>query len=253
MMIAIKMRAAAVVVGLLPWASPAGAIELAQLRDVAQRALESDEVLISEPVIRVENGQLSYYLGGAQLEFEFNPDTDPEAPSNLMQIPMNNQLRVEVIRKYRYQRNADFWRQTFQLVEGVIAQQIAVAEDAQQPSEARLEKLRDMTGKIWEIYQVQMDALARRSNLEATALAAGAGEPSITLVTEPRGGEIYLVHAVEARLAKLANRQPKWQLVTNPESLQLGGKYWYSIRWGDRTIVSKRPMAFDHEGTYTLR
>lgn len=250
---AFGIRAATVVVGWLLLLSQAVAIEQAQLRTVAQQALESDEVLISEPVIRAEGGQLSYYLGGAQLEFEFNPDADFESPSNLMQIPMDNQLRVEVIRKYRYQRNAEFWRQTFKLVEDVIAQQIAVAEDATQPNEARLEKLRDMSSKIWDIYQAQMAALARRNNMEAMALAAGQGGPSVTLVTEPAGGEIYLVHAVEARLAKAANRQPPWQLVTNPESVPLSGKYWYSIRWGDRTIVSKRPIAFDHEGTYTLR
>ena len=239
-------------VALSAFGSVARGIEQAQLREVAQRALEGDEVLISEPVIRVENGQLGYYLGGAQIDLEVNPDSDPTAPANLMQIPLDNQLRVEVIRKYRFQRNADFWRRVFKQVEGVIAQQIAVVENTQQPNEARLDKLREMSDSIWEIYQREMDVLARQRNLVATALAAGAGGPSVTLVTEPEGGDIFLVHAVEARLAKLANRPPKWQKVTDPNAVQVGGKYWYSLRWGDRT-AGPRLINFDHEGSYTLK
>ncbi len=170
-----------------------------------------------------------------------------------MQIPMDNQLRVEVIRKYRYQRNADFWRQVFQQVEAVIGQQITVAEDAKQPHEARLNKLRDMNDTIWKIYDREMEALARRSNLVAQSNAAAGGMGGVTLVTQPPGGEIFLLHTVESRLAKAANRPPKWQRVADPTMVNVSGKYWYSVRWGDRTVVSPRPINFDHEGSYTLK
>ncbi len=75
----------------------------------------------------------------------------------------------------------------------------------------------------------------------------------VTLRTSPPGGQISLIHSLDNRLAHAMGKKPKWRKIADPSRLTLRGKYHYSIKWPNRTIVGGQMIHINRSGTLTLR
>ena len=239
------------VMGLVLPVADAAAAELSyeEFTKMAQAAVGNGEVAVDEPMIRVEGRQLIYYLGGAGYIL------DPAGPAfDPIEQPMRRQFQVAVIRKYRSSpKNRNFWNPVLQRVSGVIAEQLAVVQSEGLGEDEMFERLGPLDERIDGIYASAMQSYARGRGLQAFPAHPYAPPFTVRLVTSPPGAEIYLIHAVENRLAKARGKKPTWHRVEHPGQVELRGKYWYMLKWPGRTRVGRRPFQPTANGTITLR
>ena len=227
----------------------AQALTYPELQRIARAALDSGEVEADEPILRVQDGTLSYFLGGAGYVLDPNFGAGP-----LSNFPLESQLRIEVIRKYRVQaKNRNFWEPVFARVEPLVAKQLAVLQAENLSREQKFQQLMNLKGSIDHVYDLAMADHARRRGLQAENMFPYLGDVDVKLVTDPPGGRIYLIHMLENRIAHTERRKPQWRRVEDPSMVTLRGKYYYKIEWPGRTVLGARPIHPQQSGTIVLR
>jgi hypothetical protein len=243
--------AALVTAGFVPLVATAadGQLSYEELAKMAQAALDNGEVAVDEPMISVEDGFLNYYLGGAGYILDPNgPDMEP------FDFPLRSQFQVAVIRKYRSTpKNRNFWDPVLARVGGVIAQQLEVVQSQNLSGQQKLAQLGDLDSKIGQIYDAAMQRHAQARGLRAFPAHPYIRPFQVRLVSVPPGAEIYLLHAVENRLAQAAGKKSPWHRVEDPSNVELRGKYWYLLKWAGQTRISRQPFEVTRDGTITLR
>lgn len=222
---------------------------LAQLQELAKEVLKNDEVSVSEPIIRIEGGSLSYYLGGAG--YIFDP-TNFGRPA--IDAPIRNQLQIEVLRRFRGgAKNRNFWEPVFARITPMISQQLSIAQSKNLSEDKKFERLDALNEKIGQEYQRSLASYARSRGLQASRMLPYAPPFSVEFTTIPGGGKVYLLHTLEHRMAQAQGKQASWHAVDGSGPVELQGKYWYKIEWGDRSVVGNQPIHITRNGTISLR
>lgn len=224
-----------------------------QLARLARDAINSGEVMIAEPTIRVRQGLLEWYLGGATCVLTVDFEAEESEMRRMQQVPLSLQMQVEVVRKFRDRPYLEFLISALGTVEAQIAEQLRIIQTSGLDYEAKMNKLDAISERVFAIYTATMDREARRRGLKGQALSAAPGPGLVELITEPPGGQIFLMHVVEQRLAEMEGRKATWDHVSDPSQVTAEGTYWYAIRRGGRTTVGRAPIRLKPEQTYTLR
>ena len=246
-------RAAAVVlaalVALLVPATAAAQLKHADLQKIVREAIRNREVTIQRPRIEVKGGKLICLLGGGHCVL--NPNVDAWDPIHAV---IDAQLRVEVLRQDRSQPGErKFWEPVLSRVEEVIAEQLRVAQDGSLSQQDRADRTAELGSKISEIYEQAVESYAQLKRVKVATVAMYRPPHTVKLVTSPAGGRIFLSHAIQVRMAELQKKDPPWQLISDPSSVELEGRYYYLVQWGDRTTKSDQPILIDRTGTFVLR
>jgi hypothetical protein len=243
-------RSVAIVSGLLVAAScgsSAHALTYADLEKITRDAVASGDVEIDEPWVTVERGVLRYYVGMAA--YALVPGTFDKRP---IDHAIENQMIIEVIRRYRPRLELRrMWEPAFDDMIPFIRQQLEVAQTKDLAEQDRLQKLNDLDQQVYQALENGVDRYARGRGLRAEPQAAAPPGPAVELVSSPAGGRIFLMHTMEYSMAKAEQRKPVWTEISEP-SVQLGGSYWYSVKWDDRKVVGPKPVRVSSPGTITI-
>jgi len=244
-----------VAIGFLVWvpdlALAQQELKQTDLRKLAQEAIEYKEVAVEPPALVPEDGVLKRNLGSVS----FVIDPQSEEFDLLLEVVFKEQLEVEVLRKYETTEEREkFWTPYLERIEKVIAQQLAVVQNPRISEDDRFEQILQLRDeRIMAIYAEALTDLAKRLGVELERGRAAFRVPrTVRLFTEPAGARIFVVHAVETRIAALQQRKAKWRFIQNPNEVQLEGKYHYLIQWPDRTKKGKDTINIDHDGKFLL-
>jgi len=224
-------------------------MNLAGLQKLAKDVLRNDEVAVAEPMIKVEEGLLVYNLGRAG--YIFDPSDFRQHP---IESPILNQLLIETIRRFRVQAsNRNFWEPVFARVSPMISQQLAIAQSKKLSEEKKFAQLGALDERIAQEYDRAMAGYARSRGLRVAKARPYAPPPRVQFVTYPGGGKVYVLHTLEHRMALAQGKKAPWHAVDGSSPVELQGKYWYKIEWGNRVVVGKKPIHVTKSGTITLR
>jgi hypothetical protein len=222
-----------------------------KLREQARQAITKKLVSVEPPTIQIEGRNLTYYLGGP------SPFFAEQFHNQLLGETLGNQILVEVLRRSPRRVLGDsFWNPLFNDVERVIGQQLSLVDGPAATQEDRAQKFQDLSEQIWKTYETAFDREARRRGLVAASQAAAGGPKQVSITTDPPGGKIFLMHALEKQMADLEGRTPDWRPIEDPTSVPVDGVYWYAIQYGDQTKTGAQPIDFsrrEDQLEYTLR
>jgi len=236
------------VVLLLP-AIAGGQLKHPDLQKIVRDAISNREVTIQAPRIEVRKGTLICLLGGGHCVL--NPNLNAWDPMNSV---VDAQLRVEVLRQSRSEpRERKFWEPVLRRVEEVISQQLDIVQDASVSEKDRTDRVAELGGKIGDIYEGAIESYAKLKGAKVGTVAMYRPPHAVKLVTSPAGGRIFLSHAIQMRMAQLQKKEPDWRLIADPSKVELEGKYYYLVQWGDRTKKSDEPILIDRTGTFVLQ
>jgi hypothetical protein len=236
------------VVLLLP-AIADGQLKHPDLQKIVRDAISNREVTIQAPRIEVRNGTLYCQLGGGHCVL--NPNLEAWDPMNSV---VDAQLCVEVLRQNRSEpRQREFWEPVLRRVEEVISQQLDVVQDARVSEKERENRVGELSGKIGDIYEEAIASYAKLKGVKVGKILMYRPPHAVKLVTSPAGGRIFLSHAIQMRMAQMQKKEPEWRLIADPSKVELEGKYYYLVQWGDRTKKSDEPILIDRTGTFVLR
>jgi len=235
--------------GFQPAKSLAKEISYEEFRELAMQVIENNEVTIERPNIRVEDGALAYDLGGGEFVMEPEPET-----FDLVAETLRAQMQVELIREYAAKaEEEEIWEPVLKQVETMIATQLEIAQDTGLSEEDRFSAVMKNKQEIRKVYDHAMGQRARDLDVFLQRSRPFRPPHTVQLVTNPEAGRIYLIHAVERRLADVQGRKPKWRPVPDPEKVQLEGKYHYLVQWADETVVGEEPVLIDRDGEFVLQ
>jgi len=196
-----------------------------------------------------------YQLGDVDDAYGLDSD-DP------VSIPVRHQFTVLGIRTYRNQpQHRQFWDPVLRQVEDEIAGMLAVMRSGTVRGDELRGALSERSDRIHEIYQSNLDQLAKQQGKEGAKGATTCTVCSmfnVALQTDPQGGAIrYIsggrwslyIYMTEVRGQK-DYPQPEW-LDVKSDSVSLTGINWFSVKWPngakalDRVnIESKKPLTF---------
>jgi hypothetical protein len=258
----------ALLLAVIAFPGSAHALTHDQLRATAHDAVVKRLVTVDRPHFNGEGRELQYYVGG------IGPFLAEQIYNPLLGSTITNQIQVEVLRDFlndaargrggassqslnRLYRDKAFWDQMFGEIETIIRRQLTLVDGSPDTAESRTMQHEELSQKIWETMQVAFDKEAKRLNFDvAVPMAAGAGAKSVTLKTNPPGGKIFLMHAIEQDLARLEGRAPRWTNVKDEDSLMVDGVYWYSLQFGGQVGTPPKQIDFgrnEEQLEYTLR
>ncbi|HWB01272.1 MAG TPA: hypothetical protein VG713_22435 [Pirellulales bacterium] len=211
-------------------------MDLPKLQELSRTAVAQRWVSVEPPSISIQGRTLEYYLGGVSF---FLPEQfgDP-----LLGAVVSEELRVQALRNVR--RNPlgqQFWNNVLPQVESIVSQQLVVYQSDRPREQCEME-IGGLTEQIWQTYDTAFKDEAQRRGLQASPVAAAQGPRSVTITTAPPGGKVFLMHVLEAQLAAVMNRPPKWLEADESGSFNVDGQYWYSIQ---RDGVSSTPKRID--------
>jgi hypothetical protein len=246
---------AAVILSLSVWGLE-GALAQKELKQtdlskLAQEAIKNKEVAIEPPALGPEGGFLKRDLGNVS----FVIDPQSEDFDLLLEVVLKEQLEVEVLRQYETRpERKEFWKPYLARVEEVIAAQLQVLQNPRISEDARFAQILQMRDeRIMDIYIEALTDLAKRLGVALEGERAAFRVPrTVRFLTNPGGARVFVVHAVEARIAALRQTRISWRLVHNPNEVQLEGKYHYLIQWPNRTKRGESMVHIDHDGQFLL-
>jgi hypothetical protein len=145
----------------------------------------------------------------------------------------------------------------FRDIEGLIGRQLRLVDGSPDTADSRAMQHEELDQQIWSTYDTAFAKEAKRLNYEAAVpVAAGAGMKQVTLKTNPPGGKIFLMHALEQDLARLEGRDPHWTMVEDDSAPAVDGVYWYSLQFDAQAGTAPKQIDFgrnEDQLDYTLR
>ncbi len=245
----LRLSSLSVAVCLLLPVSASAQLSYEELQKLARDAVRNEEVGIEPAEFRVEDGSFYYTLGGARTVLD--PHFEHFNPVNQA---IEAQLQVEVLRQTRSTtRKREFWEPILKKVEAVIADKLPGLQDAKLSERERNDLSAQLNKQVEEVYSQAMAEYAKKQGLKLGLQARYRPPHTVTLVTSPPGGRIFLTHAIQMRIAQGKKMDPDWRLIEDASSIELEGKYFYLLQWGSKTVRSDQPIQIDRSGKFVLR
>jgi hypothetical protein len=243
---------------------PAARAQLTQpdLRKFVRESLHDRTYEIYPPRISFEKNALRVDLGGLKSKSDFG----------VWSRAVELQFLVEGIRVHRdsplQQKN---WAPYLTRVEAVIEKEVALIT-AYERARKKGGRKADLEAKETALHAAleEHDEVARRillSHLDAVAEKEGkvvrpfrrdfpVESPycSLTIVTHPKGAEVYLLPKGEYRMkerARLAENPDNWDRATG-EKMEISGNYYIFARWPGKGKTNPKLVSVSRDTTVTL-
>lgn len=209
------------------------------LRQYTERAVGNNIVEINPPyftyTVDAKGRSYPYSLGGVN-SHSFRQSF---SGTGLLAIPLEEQFRVTLIRKYRNTPSKlAWWRPRLEQVENEITRMLEAIDSL--PFESAFDEIRRHSAHVDAIYhQALLDAgvISPETELPPQCYACSQAYV-VSLRTDPPHGRIWYMPAGDwdlywyrTTIRREANVPvPEW-LAVEQDGVELGGKYWFAVSW----------------------
>jgi hypothetical protein len=212
----------------------------AELRQRVDRMVRSGMIHLEQPVFEMTDQELLYHFP-KQLEID-------EQDMDLMAMPLEFQLRVASIRRYRLQsqQQRDFWVPVLNRVENEIGSMLQIIKAANKNRDDQLRDLSAVADRIDGIFSTELDVLAKREGKQRARKKRGifAGIRQMKIRTE-LGAECkymsegqWVLHAVVQNGKLPLWQDTKWLNAGAGAPFQVGERTRFMVKWNDGSETS---------------
>lgn len=201
------------------------------LRAFVEHASRNGTISLPEPVLEWHETQLKYFFDDYYEEHSsFQP----------MTIPLNEQITATSIRKYRStNRQRRFWEPVLRKVENQISEMMTFVSRKDLTSEELEKKLEEKSAIISNIYQQELNRIARSYGRNGAYTESKTRIFTVDLHTSPENATISYMPAGHWSLYIFMTQQrnrkdfpkPQWTTIRQTKNVPLSGKNWFLVRW----------------------
>lgn len=222
-----------------------------ELTQFVKTAIADNSLMYDPPTVSVREGVLNYRPGKI-----FYPNYQ-SIPSRPLGFPIDTQVKVELIRKYRADEKTEF---TFlepylARMEKIVAEELALIAKHTGSQEALIKELSEQNDRANKILDEGISEWAKNQGLTLGESQPAAVIPSVKFQTEPAGATIYYLNAVDYNVYKAAgviDEIDRWNQVAGTQ-MDMGGAYYFRATWPDKKTKQTAKILIDQDRTISIQ
>ena len=210
-------------------------------------------VLTDPPLVEIRDGKMRYQIGSAYVRRDQRDELARDLPIQLLEA----QLRIELLRRYlsREQPKAmPFWERYLVQAENILANALDIDGAERRGDEAR-ERALALAAEDAELVLEQAALIFASDNKILLVKNDTTREKLVTVsfVSDPQGGEMYIVGDFLFRAAKQRLDESLWLDIThgNPVSIP-AGDWRYRARWARSSTWQTGIISIEESRTYNI-